>query len=232
MSDDDSLPVSEIFASLQGEGPSVGVPCVFLRLAHCNLRCVWCDTPYTWDWKRFDRRQQIHPRSTAELVREIRRLDLPRLVVTGGEPLLHQDVLAHLVERLPHDLTIEIETNGTILPNECLQRHVDQWNVSPKLASSGEPEHRRIARSPLAALRDTCRAWLKVVVGDPEELAEAFDLVRSTTWPRERVCLMPRGDRRETLRAVSTWLAPACLERGFRYSPRLHVELYDGERGR
>ena len=90
----------EIFHSIQGEGVSAGTPTVFLRLATCNLACTWCDTRYTWDWRNFDYADGVVEMDLDEVERRVRAFDRPRLVITGGEPLLQQAVLAPLVASL------------------------------------------------------------------------------------------------------------------------------------
>lgn len=224
------LKVSEVFRSLQGEGPSTGAPCVFLRLAGCNLACSYCDTRYSWDWQQYDPRREVQRRPIEALVAQLGEDD--RLVITGGEPLLQQGGLVSLLERLPPSQVIEVETNGTLLPRVELRDRVDQWNVSPKLSNSGEPLERRVRREALEALRDTQRAWLKCVVGAPEDVAEAELLVRELAWPLERVQLMPqaacRAELEEHLPRVAGW----ATQLGYRLSNRLHLQLYDGARGR
>ena len=109
---------------------------------------------------------------------------------------------------------------------------VAQWNVSPKLANAGDPENLRIRRRALEALRDTGRAWLKLVVCALRDAEEADALVASLDWPRERVLLMPEAqDQRRAARAIAAGRAD-CSERGYRFSSRLHLELWGGERGR
>src|SRR5688572_6934909 len=128
----------EIFASLQGEGPSAGQPCAFVRLSRCNLACAWCDTAYTWRFSgpgAFDRRAEQIELSEAETAERIRALGQDRLVVTGGEPLLQAPALARMLALLP-EMHVEIETNGTVAPPPALDALVDQYNVSPKLAHS------------------------------------------------------------------------------------------------
>ncbi|HEX6763931.1 MAG TPA: hypothetical protein VF103_00605, partial [Polyangiaceae bacterium] len=128
-------------------------------------------------------------------------------------------------------LSVEIETNGTIAPNAELAERVDQWNVSPKLANSGDPERLRLRPEALRELAATGRAFLKLVVETPGDADEAEALVRSLDWPRERVFLMPQASTRATLAERTTLVAAEALRRGFRASPRLHVERWDGARG-
>jgi organic radical activating enzyme len=222
--------LSEIFESLQGEGASAGQPAVFLRLALCNLRCTWCDTKYTWDFDSFRYEDEVHPTSTADVVAKIRAASARRLIITGGEPLLQE---AKLLELLPAlgDFVIEIETNGTRKPGPELLARVDQWNVSPKLASSGEPRERSFHPEALFALRDSGRAYLKLVVASEADFAEADRVLAELDWPRERVLLMPEARTRSELEARSPLVAAAALRRGVRFSSRLHVALWDGRRG-
>src|SRR5690606_12145258 len=129
----------EIFASLQGEGPSVGKPCAFVRLSRCNLACHWCDTPYTWHFSgdnRPHRGGETYERTAnqitldeADVAARIAALGKPRLVVTGGEPLLQAPALARMLTLLP-PMAIEIETNGTVAPTPAVDALIGQYNVS------------------------------------------------------------------------------------------------------
>lgn len=232
------LLVSEIFCSVQGEGRHVGVPSVFLRLARCNLSCSWCDTPYSWDFERFDFEREVRRMTLTEVADELGAHGVDHLVLTGGEPLLQQRVLGELLTRLDQRRIaagrarwfVEVETNGTVPPCDELLARVDHFNVSPKLASSGEPVERRLRWRALEQLRETGRADLKLVVRT-SDLDEADALLAELGWPRERVLLMPEATDREALRAQGTLVSAAALRRGVRYSSRLHIELFDGRRG-
>lgn len=225
------LRISEIFESIQGEGASAGEPCVFVRLATCNLRCVWCDTKYTWDWDQYRYSDEVRHMTVGDVATEVRKRARGRVVVTGGEPLLQEAALSALLLALPRNLAIEIETNGTLAPGPALGERVDQWNVSPKLANSGESEERRLHDGALAALRDTGRAWLKLVVGSDADGAEADALVTRLSWPRERVLFMPLAANRAELRERTPLVLRIATARGVGVSPRLHVEKWDGRRG-
>jgi organic radical activating enzyme len=230
--------VSELFCSLQGEGIFTGAASYFLRLARCNLSCVWCDTPYSWDFEKYDADVEVKSFALGELVERIVSESPGRLVITGGEPLLQQKGLAHLIRELdarraavsaPREF-LEIETNGTVPPSEELLSRIDHFNVSPKLSSSGEPEERRIRPRALALLRDTGRASLKLVVG-ADDTDEAEALIERLAWPREKVVFMPRAATRSELAATGPLVAAEALARRVRYSSRLHIELYGGKRG-
>ena len=88
------MQVNEIFKSIQGEGPNFGKPAIFLRTAQCNLKCTWCDTKYTWDWKNYDFSKEVKEMTIDEVKDAITELEIKHLVITGGEPLLQQDDLA------------------------------------------------------------------------------------------------------------------------------------------
>ena len=223
----------EIFASLQGEGPSAGRPSVFVRLSNCNLACVWCDTAYTWKFSgpgAFERKAEQIVLSEAEAATHILAFNGNRLVVTGGEPLLQGPALAKLLALLP-DMHIEIETNGTVAPPTALDALVHQYNVSPKLAHSGNPTERALIPQRLAAFAAEPRAFFKFVVATPGDVAEVLALAKTYAIPRERLCVMPEGTDSATLRTRSRWLAEICADKGLRLSDRLHIHLYGDTRG-
>jgi 7-carboxy-7-deazaguanine synthase len=225
------LKVSEIFESLQGEGASSGSPCIFVRLAQCNLHCRWCDTKYTWDFERYRYEDEVREQSAVDVAQLVNAALSRRLVLTGGEPLLQQRALKEFFAELAPDITVEVETNGTIVPEPASLARVNQWNVSPKLSNAGDPEQFRIRLEALSALRDSARAYLKLVVNDDSDFAEADALVARLAWPRDRVLLMPEAADREQLRTRSPAVAEAAHARAYRFSSRLHLELWGGRRG-
>ena len=223
----------EIFRSIQGEGVSVGAPCVFLRLATCNLSCTWCDTKYTWDWTSFSYENEVMTLTPGEV--EARVLDLggSRLVVTGGEPMLQQAELAPLAAALRgRSYSIEVETNGTLEPSPDLAAAVTQWNVSPKLANSGNRPDRMTVPAALRAYAALDTAFFKFVIVRPADVDEVDALVVRYGVARERVLLMPEGASPDVLSERGAWLAEVCAERDFRYTPRLHIVLWGDVRGR
>ena len=230
----------EIFASVQGEGPSAGMPCTFLRLSRCNLACVWCDTAYTWhftgderphrDGVEFDRTANQLTLDEEEVAARITALGQKRLVITGGEPLLQAPALARLLGHLP-DVTVEIETNGTTKASPALDIRIDQFNVSPKLAHSGNPAELALIPERLDAYATDPRAWFKFVIAAPTDLDEVLALRDRYRFKPDHVFLMPEGTDSETLREREQWLAPLCVEHGFRMSDRLHIHLFGDTRG-
>jgi organic radical activating enzyme len=226
------LRVSEVFESIQGEGKSAGEPALFVRLALCNLRCVFCDSRYAWDFSTYSYEEEVSEQTIEELTPKLLAASVGRLIVTGGEPLLQQPALEELLEQLGSRFFVEVETNGTICPSHALVVRVGQWNVSPKLSNSGEPAARRLNSEALHALLQTDRAYLKLVLSAQTELSEATALVEELGWPPARVLLMPRASTREELSLVEPVVRELAARAGYGYSPRLHVERFGGERGR
>ena len=230
----------EIFASLQGEGPNAGESCAFVRLSRCNLACVWCDTAYTWRFEGDDRPHrsgETYERtanqvtlSEADTAARIAALGEPRLVVTGGEPLLQAPALARMLALLP-GMAIEIETNGTVAPPPALDVLVHQYNVSPKLAHSGNPAELALIPERLAHWAAEARAFFKFVIAEPADVEEVLALKERYAIPAERLYLMAEGTDAATLAARETWLAPLCLDHNLTLSKRLHIELYGDTRG-
>ena len=234
----------EIFLSLQGEGPSAGRPCVFVRLSRCNLACRWCDTAYTWRFigdirphredMTFERSENQITLDVREVVMRVLALRPSRLVLTGGEPLLQGAPLARLIaalkEALPR-LEVEIETNGTVPPPHALSQLVDQFNVSPKLAHSGNPENLALVPELLRDWAADRKAWFKCVVASEDDITEVAELQALYRIAPERLFVMPEGTDSATLRDRSKWLAGAALTHGWRFSDRLHIHLYGDTRG-
>ena len=226
------MKISEIFYSIQGEGMLAGVPSVFLRTSGCNLRCTWCDTPYTsWNPEGDDLPLDA-------ILADVRGREFSHVVVTGGEPMIQQDIV-QLTQRLKDlDLHITIETAGTVhQPVTC-----DLMSISPKLANSTPTQredgrwaaqHDRLRYQPdvLKQLMAEYPYQLKFVVSDPSDLAEIETTLKETGADRSRVVLMPEGTSPETLSERAHWLVEICKREGFRYGPRLHIDIYGNQRG-
>ncbi|HWR69775.1 MAG TPA: 7-carboxy-7-deazaguanine synthase QueE [Dehalococcoidia bacterium] len=222
----------EVFHSIQGEGLHAGRPAVFLRLALCNLACVWCDTRYTWDWEHFDQGREVTTVSVDEAEREIRRYHCHSLVVTGGEPLVQQKPLTPLLECLKgRGFWIEIETNGTIVPGRRLLDIVDHWSVSPKLENSGNPRPSRENPDAYRLFRDLTSAHFKYVLEKADDLSELRALMHRYEIPSGRIILMPQAQDRDTLLDRSRWLVDLCKSEGYLFSTRLQILLWGNRRG-
>ena len=221
--------IAETFASIQGEGMLAGVPSFFIRTSGCNLRCAWCDTPYT-SWQPEGSR-----RSVGDLVAAARASGCEHVVITGGEPLLQRELpaLAQVLAAAGHHITVE--TAGTLAPEfPC-----DLLSVSPKTSNS-DPEGRfrgrhRALRTRISPLVELLARHpehqLKFVVRGEEDLGEVLELVGRLGAERRRVLLMPEGRTAAEVAGRAAAVARLCLRHGFRYSPRLQLDLFGGGRG-
>jgi 7-carboxy-7-deazaguanine synthase len=243
--DGPALPVNELFSSLQGEGTLAGVPSTFVRTGGCNLRCWFCDSYHTsWEpthaWMAVD-----------EVVAAVDARDPDHVVLTGGEPTIHDESF-ELLRRLDDDHHLTVETNGTVVPPAGTP--IDLVSISPKLASSTPTPDRvpeaataaseaagwtkrheaaRVDIAALAALVERHESQLKFVVTGRDDMGEIIDLVNrvrdaaSVPVPDDEVLLMPEGQTREQLTDTRESVADLALEYGFRYTPRIHVNLWN-----
>ena len=228
--------ISEIFYSIQGEGLLTGVPSVFVRTSGCNLRCRWCDTSYA-SWN-----PEGEKLSVEEIVAQVRQHPAEHVVLTGGEPMVAAEI---------HDLTgqlaqsgyhITIETAGTVAPEGIT---CDLASLSPKLADStpspdqfgeGWPKRHEGRRINLEALNGwagsyTCQ--FKFVVSESGEIGEIDDLLAQITPAPDpnQVLLMPEGTDSKTLHARGKEIAELCKRTGYRFCPRLHIDLFGNTKG-
>jgi organic radical activating enzyme len=226
------LLVAEMFGpTFQGEGPSSGQQAVFVRLSRCNLHCPGCDTPYTWDWSRFDRRREATIRPPAEVAAWVLAQRPGLVVITGGEPLLQQRALVPLVERLAATgRRVEVETNGTVVPDGALVAAVSAFNVSPKLPSFAAMRDKPVNDRALRVFAGCGKAVFKFVVTGPQDLPHVQAL--EETYHLSPVWIMPAattsGEVLDGMRAV----AEAALRHGWNLTGRQHLLLWEDTRGR
>jgi len=231
-----SLPIAETFVSIQGEGKLTGVPSWFARVAGCNLRCSWCDTPYaSWEPKGAQR-------SVAGLLEEARASGIGHAVLTGGEPMIFEAV-ADLARGLAEiGVHVTIETAGTV----HRPVHSDLLSLSPKLANSTPIDDPRDTTGALAVrheqsrlnfdalnalLADHAERQLKFVVATAADLPEIEAVLgRLHDVAPQDVLLMPEGVASPDPDRLD-WLVESCLTRGWRYCHRLHIELFGNTRG-
>lgn len=227
----------KIFYTLQGEGVSMGEPAVFLRTHLCNLQCVWCDTPYTWnrDMDEFwTEPEDVPTTEAAQRIRDAWGAKNPdiqkRVIFTGGEPLLQQDAILEVIDELGEDWKVEVETNGTMLPREELLDRA-QFNVSPKLENSGNMARVRIRPDVIRRLAEGDTTF-KFVVTKPDELDEIQrDYIDGCDVQPEQVILMPEGTDPESIREHAQEVAEYAKEKGFRMLGRLQVDIWGKQRG-
>ncbi len=226
-----TLPVAEVFASVQGEGPHTGMRCGFVRLGYCNLSCSWCDTAFTWDSARHDVAAGCPERHPGEVHRVLEAAGLRDVVLTGGEPMLWADTPA-LRTLLDAWWRWHVETNGTIGPPWWWRDMVETTVVSPKLAHSGVAEARRLVPGALRAWAREPRAVFKFVCRQVADLTEVAHICATYRIAPGRVWIMPEGTDAATVIAGGRALADPAIAAGYNLSTRLHVLLWGDERGR
>ncbi|GJM06901.1 MAG: 7-carboxy-7-deazaguanine synthase [marine bacterium B5-7] len=236
------LAICESFYSIQGEGPSMGTPALFLRLAGCNLQCpgfsyrhpetgehLGCDTKHVWrqgKLRSFDDILAFWETKTwlDKLAQGA------HLVISGGEPLMQQTPLLAFIlalkTRIPH-VFIEIETNATQAMATPLIPHLNQINASPKLKCSGEPAEKRYLQHVLTQYAAATQCVFKFVVQTSEDVSEIDrDFVTPLNLSPDRIWLMPEGGTKDAIMEKSPWIIELCKQRGFRFTTRLHILLW------
>jgi 7-carboxy-7-deazaguanine synthase len=226
--------IAEIFHSIQGEGQFTDTPSVFVRTSGCNLRCWFCDTPYTsWEPEGPQMPWQVVLDKTLSF-------DCEHVVVTGGEPLLPRDILPLTKALAEQHRFVTIETAGTVHRSV----HADLISISPKLSNSTPDAARgRRWRSRHESLRQNLPVverliaefpyQLKFVIDQPEDVAEVEAYLHLLpAVEAQHVWLMPQATTRDQLAAQTAWLEPAARRLGYQFSSRKHIELFDNVRGK
>ncbi len=227
------MKIAEIFRSRQGEGLLTGTDSVFVRTSGCNLRCWFCDTPYTsWAPEGTDL-------SIDEVLQRIGEHETRHIVITGGEPMLNAELVPLTAELAQQGRHITIETAGTLdLPVAC-----DLMSISPKLSNSTPSRqehprwnvrHERTRHAPTVIQRLIAdySYQVKFVVDRQEDLLEIERyLAEFPEIDRQRVLLMPQGVELAELNQRATWLVPYCAKAGVQFCPRKHIQWYGMVRG-
>jgi organic radical activating enzyme len=234
------LKVTEIFYSIQGEGPSMGRPATFLRLAGCNLHCEKCDTKYSWD------DSEIEPQTiTSVLIAladpEVGNLPLTNyLVITGGEPLLQEESIKSLLYQLPSNMKIGIETNGTIFSvlnrfsPGALRRNIE-YIVSSKVSSFSS----NISTVPFdpkwtdqnIQYASQMSVQFKFVAGSSADCKEIDQFISKYSIPRQSVWIMPECTTTEQQLQFLPFVWEFCMFRGYNLSARLHILAFNTKKG-
>lgn len=239
------IPVSEVFYSIQGEGKYAGHPAIFVRVGGCNLTCPnfgphGCDSYHSVNAKEY--RHEWSTLETKELVQLIEQTlpvyaaskDKPVIIFTGGEPTLYQ---AHLDPVVTYFITrnykVQFETNASItidFEKYPIYKQVS-FAMSVKLANSGEPEHKRLNVPNIEnILKYTELSFFKFVVKSEKDIEEVNSLLSEIYYYSE-VFLMPMGETKKQLNQTAKLVFEACMQYGFKYSDRLHIRIYDDQRG-
>lgn len=214
-----TVPVSEIFYSLQGEGPHIGKPFIFIRFGGCNLQCSWCDTKYTWHPDHIDYKW-LDKGAVSDTIQKLRQeTGCTNVVFTGGEPAMWQPQMKEIQEAFP-ECNYDIETNGSI----ALSGNFRLVVVSPKFTSSGnKPYELKILPAE--------NVVYKFVMSEQEDIEELLEIQAKYSIPSDKIYLMPEGTTNEVLQKRSPWVAELCRQHGFSFTPRLDVLLWDNDRG-
>jgi 7-carboxy-7-deazaguanine synthase len=234
------LLLSEEFLTVQGEGRFTGAPSYFIRTSGCNLRCWWCDTPYT------SHSPEGNLTSLDPLIERTLASGARHVVITGGEPMLFPEQVAYLIDRLrAHGVISTVETNGTIYDERV---RPDLWSVSPKLPSA-EPTQAQFPASALAthrrnhteaaiprlveeAMKPTyAMVQFKFVVVTPADVEEVLNFRQRHGIPDSLVWLMPEGRTREEVIEKSPWVVEECKRHGFNFCMRVHTLIWGAKRG-
>ena len=216
------MKVCEMFYSIQGEGLTTGKTAFFIRLSGCNLTCSFCDSKYSWG------------EGTEMTVEQIAEAAKPyaHIVITGGEPLTQRTELYRLLKLLENKY-IEVETNGSLKPCQGTLLRVDQFNISIKLSNSGIPKEQRIVPEVIEYYINYSlpHCWFKFVVTDEESVKEIEEIVTQFKIPASHVVLMPEGKTHEEISSKAPFVVDMCKRYGFRYSTRLHIDIWGNKKG-
>ena len=225
------MKVSEIFSSIQGEGPHAGKPSIFLRTALCNLKCVWCDTKYTWDWDNYDYSKEVHELPIEKVLEKIKEFEPKHVVITGGEPLIQQNDIASLLSKLGDDYFVEVETDCTIIPNSAMLEHVNHWNVSPKTSNSGNSREAREIPQCYDFFVKLENCVFKFVIENETDLVEIDKLITKYSIPKNKILLMPQASTKDEINSTKESVEELATKNDMLFSSRLQVERWGNQRG-
>ncbi len=237
--------INEIYPCLQGEGTNIGLPALLVRFQICNLRCTWCDTPYTHTFKSDPvnsqstrhAEQKFKRYTLQELIAKIEKFKITHLIFSGGEPTLQN--LGFLMRSLGYFYTAEVESNGTRIPHKQMPNFLEndytlmQWNISPKFSNAGAKiEPKALAHWAHLSTQHE-KVYFKFVIREThlqEDFQNTLMIIKEYNISNRQVILMPEGCTIKS-QVGNIWLHELCLKYGFRYSPRLHVLLFENQRG-
>lgn len=242
------IAISEFFYSLQGEGRTMGIPAIFLRLTGCNLMCggygvekdgilrdgaTWvCDTIDVWMKGTTYHFDELLDQLNKEIQFVERLKSGVHLVITGGEPLLQQKRMLAFLQYLEKEYDcypiVELETNATIIPLDELDKRVAYWNCSPKLSNSGMPETVRIKEKALKYFAERPKSMFKFVIAEKKDFDELWTgFIENELLPKSQLVLMPAADSLEQLLIQNKMVAELCIQHQIRMCTRMHVEIWD-----
>lgn len=210
--------VYEIFKSIQGESTYAGLPCVFVRLAGCNLNCTWCDTPYA---RVPDEAVEM---SIAEVVEEVGGFRCPIVELTGGEPLLQDEAHELACELLDRGYRVLVETNGSVALSRLDERIVKVVDV--KCPSSGHGGSFLLENLEYITPEDE----VKFVIGNREDYDSSIRFIEECLRGRTEKVLFAPVRPQLSPQELSDWILRDGLR--VRLQLQLHTYIWPGERGR
>lgn len=222
------FPICEIYPAVQAENNSrtFGMPTIFIRFSGCNLCCFKCDSSYA-----SSKIEKVYNYNEHKVVREIEKVmnqypNISNITFTGGSPLLVQEQLCFIISKFPQ-MTYDVETNGTIMPNKFLQKYIDNWNVSPKLSLMCNSPL-RINKEVLTFYNKKDNAVFKFVVSTEKDIKELEEL----KLDNNKIILMPEGFDQKKINEATNRIIELAKKYGYRMTPRLHIMLYGKKRGK
>ncbi|MDP8240399.1 MAG: 7-carboxy-7-deazaguanine synthase QueE [Candidatus Hatepunaea meridiana] len=231
------LPVNELFYSIQGEGRWLGTPAVFIRFQYCNLGCAFCDSKYTWHQQLSSEATLHNPddlsvQAASIVPQSIMKGNPPHVVLTGGEPMLHQNRIPALISELK---TVgfeyfEIETNGTIIPDQDMLTAINWWNCSPKLSINLLSKEKYLNPYAIRTIAGSKKADFKFVIRNHKDFEEIEASYGKLISPHQ-IWLMPEGVNRDDQILSMREIADICIRKGYHFSPRLHILIWNNEKG-
>jgi len=215
--------VCEQFVGIQGEGKSIGRPSLFFRLSFCSMKCPWCDSKYSWNESK-----EYNYLDCINLFKKIKKENkqITNIIITGGEPL-EQNIQPLIMIAKIFGFKVEIETNGQSFKSVKLPLFVDQYNVSPKLWS--KEKIRRFRKERIELFNKENSIWKFVLDDDMKNNFENF--LRYRNIPKDKIYIMPKGTTRKEQFKEMPKIIEYCIQKGFKFSPRIHIIIYNDKRG-
>ena len=238
------LAISEVFYSVQGEGKTVGIPSVFVRLGGCNLMCggmgtqfdgelhngaeFRCDTVEVWMNAQSKQMKDI---LDDECIKAIK--NGAHIILTGGEPTMQQKGLEEFINYVKDEITpdpfFEVETNGTIMPNDFLLEEISLWNCSPKLTNSGNDQSMTFKPEVIEVL-NKFNTIFKFVINKEKEWHEIGYLYLPII-DNEKIYLMPAGENQELLEQNKLLVVELAKANYVNFTTRLHIDIWNQKTG-
>lgn len=238
------MQIVEQFFSLQGEGKYLGVPSLFVRTNFCNLRCAWrnkdgsitkCDTPYA-SWYKTKTKNV----TSGEIILNAIKHKVNHIVITGGEPLLQEDIVKIVNDLVKKNFIVTIETNGTrFIPQLTTNVFL---SISPKLKTSYAQKENTIEwkihrtnnmyiDNLYKYINRSKKFQVKFVYNNDSDIIEIEKIRASTGLLAKYVYLMPQGKTAKQVKANSKKVFEYCMKNKYNYSPRLHIDVWGSKRG-